>query len=148
MRKGFSLIEIMIAVSLSGMVFILVSSMMVLLLTSNSKSQRQESFEQVKNNILVEISNAVRWSEVVTFSPNRITTDTNVYELSAGAIVKNGEKITPDDIEITKFEIKNYSGVTGWASLEVAMEMRNRNYPLAQDKLRLVVSQRKTTVTH
>jgi len=148
MRKGFSLIEILIAMSLSGMVFILVSSMMVLLLTSNSKSQRQESFEQVKNNVLVELSNAVRWSDVVTFTTNSLTADSKVYELSGGAIVKNGENITPDDIEVTKFEIKNYSGVAGWASLEVAIEMKNRNYPLAQDKLRLVVSQRKTTVSH
>lgn len=144
MKKGFTLIELLIALTMSGMIFIAVSSLLVTLLNSNTKSRRQEVFEQAKNDIFVELTNSVRWGEVVNYDGVELAVDEIVYKLDGSSILKNGEAFTSSGVEITRFEVTDRSGVDGLTSFFIEIGMRDRNFNINQDTLTLVVSQRRT----
>jgi prepilin-type N-terminal cleavage/methylation domain-containing protein len=147
MKKGFTLIELVIAISLSSVIFILAGSMMAFMINSNSKNLRQESFEQVKNDLVMEFSNALKWGTEINFATGEITADGKEYKLADGKIYKNGESLTGAGVVIDSFDITNYSGSPGIVSLLIEVKMHNANFPLSTDTMEMVVSQRKTNVT-
>lgn len=152
LMKGITLIEILVAMGLSAVVFLIVSTLIVTILNSNTKSQRQELFEQAKNDIQSEISNQVRWAEFVEFTPGnmgeiKVNPSNVTYNVDAeGRLMKNNIAITPEDIKVTRFTVENFGNTVGLVSLQVTVEMQNRLFTVANDSLRFVVSQRKTTV--
>jgi prepilin-type N-terminal cleavage/methylation domain-containing protein len=147
MRKGFSLIELVVAMALSAIIFMISTTLMMSIMTSNTKNLRQEAFEQVKNDLQSELSNAIRWSSSITFSPGVLTVDGVVYQLNGGVITKNGEALTSQNVLITSFNIQNLSNSASYASLKLDFQLQNKNDPAVKDTMRLVVSQRKTTIT-
>lgn len=146
MKKGFSLIELIVALGVSSIVMLTVISLMLTFMSSNTKSKRQEMFEQTKNDLQLELSNAVRWAKVVQINPENIVTDGKSYTLSGGQIYKDGEALTPTGVEVTRFDINNYSNDIDLVSVEIRIEMRDRSFVTARDGLRVVVSQRKTSI--
>lgn len=150
MKKGITLIEILISLGLSSVVFLIVSTLIVTILNSNLKSQRQELFEQTKNDILIEMSNKVRWAENVEIIPGDlgeliINDGESTYSVSPGGVLlKNGVPMVTDEIVVTRFTVENFSNSMDMASVQVSLEMENAAFPAAKDSMRFVVSQRKT----
>jgi prepilin-type N-terminal cleavage/methylation domain-containing protein len=145
MKKGFSLIELLIAMTMSGMIFITVSSLLVTLLNSNTKNRRQEVFEQTKNDLFVELSNSIRWGDEISSTMDSLVVDGITYRLESGAVTRNGEAITPTAVEVTQFQIVPRSAATGFESFEINVVLKDKNFNLNTDKLDMVVSQRKTS---
>ncbi len=145
-RTGFTLIELLIALGISSIIFVVVSTVLASIMTANMKSRRMESFEQVKNSLAAEITGSVKWSETVNFTENSLAANERVYSLESGRIWKNGEPITPESVKINSFTISNYSTLIGLVGLEVNIEMEDANNALLKDSLKVVISQRKTTV--
>jgi hypothetical protein len=145
-RTGVTLIEMMIAISLSSFVFIIVSSLMMTLINNNTKSKRNEGFEQVKNDLQGEFTNRIRWGEVVEAGTDILTTDGINYTLGDGKILKDGVAITPENIKITSFEIKNLSTTPEFVSIDIKVALQSHDSAIVNDNLHLVVSQRKTTI--
>lgn len=150
MKKGFTLIEVLMALGLSSLVFVLVSSLLVTLLTSNSKNRRQEVFEQVKNDLFVELSGAVKWGEEVevggTEGARELTVDGVVYRVEGERLTRGGEPLTPGGVVVKSWEINEYGARPDYAGLEITVEMEDRSFSLAKDQLRVVAAQRKTEV--
>lgn len=163
-RQGLTLVELLIAMTLASFVFLLVSTLLITVVNTNLKSKRQENFEQVKNDLLMEISNQVRWANLVgvaevtnelvicnkedlTVCDPGITNSEEIryrFNTVDGSVEKNGEAITPNNVVITMFKIKSLSGIPGFASLKIDVEMRDRSITTNTDTLNIVVSQRKT----
>lgn len=148
MKKAFTLLEILIALALSSMIFLLVSSLLVTMLTTNTKNSRKEVFEQTKNDISVSLSNDIRWAEKVSFTPNdpatiNINDNSVVYEVKNNALVKNSEPITPDNIKIVSFTVENRSNDANLGSYNINIEMEHAQLSTTKDRLKIVVSQRK-----
>jgi prepilin-type N-terminal cleavage/methylation domain-containing protein len=146
-NKGFTLIELLIGITVSAMVFMLAGSIVSLLFRTDVKGQRSESFEQTKNDIVAEITNAVRWAEVVnvtTTDLGTITADGVEYTIQDGRLLKNNDPITGMSVIITKFKIRNRSEDPLLKSLDIQVEMESRQTATSHDTLNFVVSQRKT----
>lgn len=163
MKKGFTLIELLIALLLASIIFIVVFSLLITVANSNMKSKSQEAFEQTKNDLAVEISNVVRWGK--TFSCNHcscdptstqnaeLTVDGNQYKVNGGAIEKNGARLTPAGVKITKLFVCDNSAArtfngTEWLSpypsYQVTIDMQSN---LLHDTLTFIVSNRKQTIS-
>lgn len=146
MKKGFTLMELLLALGMSALIFVVVSSLMVTILSSNTKSKRNEVFEQIKNDLVVEFINRVRWAQVVSAEDNAssdvITADADRYMLNNGILLRNNEPITPENIEVTRFDVVNKSNIENKAGLEITVSFRDRNFVLLEDVLNIQVAQR------
>lgn len=147
MQKGFSLLELIIAIGLASVVFIIVGSVLAVFVTQNTKNARQEMFEQAKNNVAVELANSVRWGQIVDHSLGTLTVDGVVYQVADGRLTKNTENILPENVAVTRFEVADYSARAGIAGLSISIEFEDRSYPVARDAMHLVVSQRVTDIS-
>ena len=145
-RQGFTLIELLVGIGMSAIIFVVVGSLLVSILTTNSKGRRQEAFEQVKNDVLGELSNAVRWADEVSLSGGQLVVDEVVYEETTGRIVKNGQPLTPAGVRVENFEVRQLSAATDLASVRITADLEDANLAAARDRLTIVVSQRRTTV--
>jgi len=65
MKKGLTLIELLVTLGVSGLVFVVVGSIIGILFTTSTRDKRLEVFEQVKNDVAAELSNTLRWGQVV-----------------------------------------------------------------------------------
>lgn len=144
-QKGFTLIELLVGVLISVMIFLTAGSMIALLFRTDMRTKNTENLEQTKNDIQGELSNKIRWAQDISFSPSSLTLDETEYTLTSGRLLKNGDPLTSSDVVIKSFNILNLSRSTDIYSLEITIEMENKHQTTAQDIMKLVVSQRKTT---
>ena len=145
MKKGLTLIELLVTLGVSGLVFVVVGSIIGILFTTSTRDKRLEVFEQVKNDVAAELSNTLRWGQVVDCSQmGRMSIDGGVYEVRDGRLVKGDEVLTPESVRVTNFSVVNRSRTATLASCEVVVELVLVNYDLAQDTVKIVVSQRRT----
>lgn len=141
-QKGFTLIELLLGVTISVMIFLAAGSVIALLFRTDVKSKNLESLEQTKNNLTAELTTSIRWGEQIGFDTRSLKVDTLEYTLVDGKILKNNEPLTSDDITITRFEIKNFSNSSKINSLEIGIDMQNKNFTSVKDTFNIVVSQR------
>lgn len=146
-KSGFTLVEVVVVMGLAAMIFMVVSGLMVSFLNAGGKSRQQQALEQARDDIVTEISNAVRWGEgEVIVGQNKLEAGRAVYELSGDRLVKDGVALTSAEVVVESLETRDYSGVAEFPSLEIKISMRSRSLPQIRDDLRLVVSKRKTEV--
>ena len=141
--KGFTLIELLLGVTISVMIFLAAGSVIALLFRTDIKSKNIESLEQTKNNLSAELTTSARWGELITIiGGQELIVDSSRYTLLNGKILKNNEPLTSNDITITRFEIKDFSNSTKLKSLEIRIDMQNKNFTSVKDTFNIVVSQR------
>ncbi|RJR14586.1 prepilin-type N-terminal cleavage/methylation domain-containing protein [Candidatus Microgenomates bacterium] len=146
-RNGFTLIELMIAVAISGLIFIAATAVMGSLFASNARNRQIDALEQVKNDLTQELTNNVRWAENVTFTSSTLTIEQIdhsilAYNLIDGRLLKNSEPITPQDVVIVDWQITNYSQTADYPSLIIEVDMEHKQFATVQDVFKIVVSQR------
>ena len=106
--KAFTLIEILVGLALSAAIFVVTTSLVVNIFSSSLKSRQAELMEQVKNDLSAEFGNSVRWADSVSFVGGLLQIDALSYKLDGGRLYKGSSAITPEEVEITKFEITKY----------------------------------------
>jgi len=146
--KGFSLIELVVAIALASVVFIIVGSILATFVTQNTKSERQEMFEQAKNDIVMELSNNIRWGKDFVVTEDTLLIDGNKYHVEDGHFMKNSQNLTMDNVSVKKIEVFNVSTDPNLVGVDMTLVLADRNYPLATDVIHLVVSQRRTDVSN
>lgn len=148
-QKGFTLVELLVGITITTMIFLTAGSVIGLFFRTDSKTERVETLEIAKNEILAEVSNAVRWSPSVTFTGGdlgSVKTVDSEFTIVDGRLRKNGEPITPQDVTITKFMIQNLSAAPSLKSLAIQVEIESTQNTTTKDAFTLVVSQRKTEI--
>ncbi len=154
-QSGFSLLELLIGVVLSSMIFLAVTSLITVLLTSNSRSKQLDELEQTKNDLVQELSNTTRWGGDITLTDNAEQDSLKIgpvgiektYLIENGALTRNGIRITSDQVTVTKFNVDERSGVNSLSSLEIEIEMENKGFKAIKDNFRIVVSKRITQIS-
>jgi len=152
LRTGFTLMELLIGMTLISFIFLGVITATAVLLNSNARVKQIDHLEQAKNDLQLEFSNSIRWAKAITIvSPSELTitnsdSSTSAYQLdvSTKRIVKNGVPITSDTVDIMNFEINDYSRLPAPAlrSLQLFIEMQHHDFSAVRQTFRLVVSQR------
>jgi prepilin-type N-terminal cleavage/methylation domain-containing protein len=106
--KGFTFIEILVGLSVSAAIFMVATSLVVNLFSSTTKGRQTQALEQVKNDLQAEFGNSVRWADSISYIGGELSVDAQKYYIKDGKIYKNLEALTPEDIEVTKFEVSKY----------------------------------------
>lgn len=150
---GFTLIEILVAISISGIIFLAASALLVSLVSSNARVSQLDAMSQVKDDIAKDLSNSIRWaSDIVVSTENDGITitdtqgDSTTYRTDTNRLLKNDTPIHSDEFEVTQLSVHDYSA-GGQASLEIQLAIRSKKFTARNDTIRLVVSQRQTRVT-
>lgn len=151
MKTGFTLVELLIALALSGLIFVMASSLMVTLLATQTKSRKLETFDQTKNDLYVDLYHTLKWSKSITFQDHgqidELTADTTLYRLQDGRLLKNDVPLTSQNIIVSAFDIASYSTTPDYSSLAITISLQDNNFNLSQDTLKVVVSQRQTEIS-
>lgn len=145
MKKGLTLIEVLVSLGISSIVFLMVSSLLVTFYTTDTRSKQVELFERTKNDVVLLISNSVRWATEVGVDGGVLRVDDDTFYLDQGRLYKNDEPITSEGVRVVRFEIQDYSGFPGFPSVEIKISVQDAENALRTDEVRLVVSMRKSS---
>lgn len=156
------MVELLIGILLTSMIFLAASSLVVTLFTSNTRTKQLDEVQQVKNDLMNELSNAIKWSGTVEVMGNDLMVITftddlgnqTTYTYSHDTIndilnkrVDSGpdEPIHSSGVKVSTFTIKDFS-VTKTAnspkSLEIFIELEDAQLTQIKDAFRIVASQR------
>lgn len=156
LTSGITLIELLVGIALSGMVFLGASSLVLVLFTSNARTGQLEELAQSRNDLDIEFSNSVKWATLIDISvPNQLylefsggpTAVTYVYDSSNRSLLKNAVPMLSENVAVTQFEFKNLSVAPGLMSLKIDIGLEHTRFSSVKDLVSLVVSQRKTDYT-
>jgi len=139
--KGFTLVEILIGLSLTAAIFLVATSLVVNVFYSNLKSKHKEVLAQVKNDLSTEFGNTVRWADSVSYENDVLIVDSMNYRLDNGQIYRDELPLTPEEVEITKFSVSNFQSV-----IKMEVEMKIKNNPSITDNLSLFLSIRSVSL--
>ena len=147
MKTGLTLVELVVAIGLSGMMFVLVAGLTVSLLTVGTKNRHQQALEQVRDDVSSDMSNVVKWQEgSITWDDNRLQIGGVIYEKNGDRLLKNGVSLLGENVSLTGMSVENYSLEADYPSLVVNLKIESRALPQVKDEIKLVVSRRKTII--
>jgi hypothetical protein len=145
-KKGITLIELLIGITLSAAIFVVATSLIASIFTTDTKGRNLQAIAQVKDNIQAELSESVRWGNVILVSPNELTVDSSIYNLRQGRIYKDNNPLTPESVEIKSFTINDLSANSQYKSLQINVELAYKATVDQTDSFAVVVSQRRTQI--
>lgn len=145
-KNGFTLIELIVAIAISGLILVAMSSLMFALFSSNKRVTQLDTLEQAKNDLQGELSNSVRWAKAITFTTDELNVDNgitnNIFRFQGGKLYKNGISLVSNDVKVTSFDIKNLSTDLAYKSLVISIDLEHAKFNAVKDSLRVVASQR------
>jgi len=112
-KKAFTLIEILVGLSIFSAIFIIATSLVVNVFSATTKGRQLESLEQTKNDLQTELGNTIRWADSLSFVNGNLTIDDVVYSVQDGKLLRDNQALTSDEVVITKFNVTNYVVQTG-----------------------------------
>jgi type II secretory pathway pseudopilin PulG len=146
-NKGITLIEILIGITVSSIIFIVSSSLVASLFYAETRSKDSEALEQTKNDLQSEFYEKIKWGENINVLSDRLIVDDVEYSLSGGRLLKDGSALTAQKVNVQSFSIKDYSLSPDEVSLEITFELENKEKSSTKDSLKIIISQRKLEFT-
>lgn len=157
-RRGFTLVETIISIALSSLIFVSASGVMAIMFSSNNRTRQVQTIEQTKNDLHLDISNAIRWADKVEILGNQLLVtqvdgaqNRYTYNSTDGNVMKDTQVLGQESVRVTSFEIFDRSyDVTAVKpkSLEIVIGLEHREFPVLKDSLRIIVSQRLAEISH
>jgi hypothetical protein len=144
--QGLTLVEILIGLVMSTMIFLVATNLMVFLFFTDTKSKQIQMVEQAKDDLLSEFVVRVRWAEEIDFGSGYLDLDGVRYQLRDGRIYRGDDPLTPGYLVVDGFDVANYSADEDYKSLEIKVSMSYKTRSSLRDFMRVVVSQRKLEV--
>lgn len=156
-KNGFTIIELLIGISITAIIFTGASSLIFSLFTSDARNQQIDEIEQAKNSLQGELSDSIRWAQIIQ-TPNlqqlTITSSTGeviTYVLENKQIVKKYNaktvSLTPENVIIDNFDIDILSNSSNSKSIIINVEMTHAQKNTIKDVMRLVTTQRVTSLS-
>jgi prepilin-type N-terminal cleavage/methylation domain-containing protein len=142
-NSGLTLIEILVGLALSSMVFIVASSLVVSMMSYSTKSKESQALEQTKNDLAANFSTSVRWAGQIEAVDNgsEIKIDGVEYKLAGDQITKGGDALTSGDVKIDSFVVNKYK-----TSMEINVDMESKQNSNVTDTLNIIISPRGSSV--
>ena len=126
--SGFTLVEILIGLAISASIFIVAASLVTSLFGTSTKSRQVEVLEQVKNDLQIDLGNTTRWAGNISFIGGELAADDTKYYLQSGRIYKNGEPLTPADVEVLSFDVLKFITPSDAVDLETGIGLTAQYY--------------------
>lgn len=164
-KIGFSSIELIVGISISGMLLIGTMSLIYILFISNSQVTRLDQLEQAVNDVYEEIARSVRWSKIT--GPPDSTLDGEFMKVVAGddsiTVYKRNpttnqlfkdtynadltpkslnQPLTNTTIKVTNLILNNYSVHPSVVSYEFTLDLKHNYLPNVTKSFTHVISQR------
>ncbi len=111
-KNGFTLIEFLVGMTMTALVFIVATNLVIAFFKVDSKSQRSQQLEQAKSDLSSEFTNGMQWAKAVEFKNGVLTIDSNKYEISGGKMLKNGVAFTGANVVVSDFSVKRVDVVS------------------------------------
>jgi len=157
---GFTLVELLVGIALSSLIFMAISTLMLVLFSSSSRVAQMDRLEQTQNDLQAELSNAIRWADQVDVTDSaRIKvyheSEETEYYIEEGRLYKKTstamQVLTSQDVLINSLTAVNYSTASFGepdpkVSLNITIEMQDKQFFHVLDTVNLVVSQRSSIV--
>ncbi len=110
--KGFTLVEVLIGLSMSAAVFIIATNLIVTLLTSTNKARLLDDISIARNDIETDIGNNARFAENISFINGILSLDNLAYKIESGRLTKGASPLTAENISVENFEVIKRTNVT------------------------------------
>lgn len=107
-KKGFTLVEFLIGMTMTVVIFIVATNLVVSFLSINTKSKRNQDLEEVKVDVSRQITDQLTWGTTITHSSNKLIIDKDTFELVGNTLKKNGSSLTPANVKVKDFSIFEY----------------------------------------
>lgn len=148
-RRGFTLVELVLGIAVTAIIFIAASSAYVFLIKTGSRFSQTQVLDNAKVDLSQELLSAIRWAGSVTCSSSLVIDGTTYAIGPTGLLSKNGQPLTARSVQATSFSCANYSSFPGYASLQLTINLQDVSVtPARSAVLNLVASQRRTSYTH
>ncbi len=166
LQPGMTLLEILVALAMSSIVFLVVSGFLLNITGTNQSSKSQELFEQTKNDISTDLSNAIRWGKVFScqncdcnsssMQNSSLTIDTVVYAVNNQSLQRAGSALTSANVQVNRFLVCDRSAVRSWdgsawispyPSYSIDIELQAKGSSILKDTFSFIASNRKQTIT-
>lgn len=142
-NKGFTLIEFLIAIVLTSIIFVVVSSVIISTMYNTTKNKQGQILEQTKNDLAADLSNNIKWATRINVGANTNSfilyngPDSVEYKLNNKTVVKGNDALTPSQVAVTSFIVNRRL-----SSLEINIEMEDTQNRTIKDSLHLILSPR------
>jgi hypothetical protein len=139
LNSGFTLVELMLALTSAIIILIATATLIVSVLKSSAKNRTREILQQTKNDLSVDFSNNLRWAKQINIHKGGtgIEIDGVNYKFDGKRITKRGEDFTSNNVDVKSFFIEGYA-----TSLGIKVELESKTDPNIKDSLYLVLSPR------
>lgn len=148
--NGFTLVELLIAVTITGTLVITSTLIIIMLFSTNTRIRQIDALASIKSDIVRDLTEQIRWAKKVVLSPTNdeitITTyegNNFVYKTNAGNFTKNDKPLHSAEYEISSFTANDYN--PGYLpSIQIVMAIRKKNFTAITETYRFVVSNRQS----
>lgn len=139
-KKGFTLVELLLALSLGGFVLFAVAGMFLNILNARQRSVKISYLQKTADQSLLNMSREIRWAndlDIVNENHIKLITEDQLirYQLVDSNIVKHTEdypsesnkyqeNINPPGVEVVGFNVYNRSAVPDRVLVEIELEMK------------------------
>lgn len=147
-KGSASLIELLLGMVIGLFIIMAVLTLFNTIFGSDSKTRYLDNLDEAKNNIRVELSNAIRWAESVSTNPdNSIVADDVTIAFEDDTIYKRPvdgvhTNILPDSIIVSNVQVEEFTTSPDAVSLIIDMDLTHRNKTDVTENLHLVITQR------
>lgn len=136
-QAGFTLIETLILMAVASIPLLFVFGSITNIFKSQSVSSNVESLQQTMLTIMSDISQQMSWSsdamignggEELTLTSSKPDQPAQVsYKLVDGVLLKNGERLTGDDVIVKKFLVSDHAAAQRPALLQIEVVFEARS---------------------
>jgi len=111
-NKGFTLIELMLGLTMAVTIFIIATNLLISLLSTTTKGRRAEEISQTKNDIETDIRTNARWAKQISYQGGVLKLDANEYEIVDGRLLKNGSPLSNETVIVENLQVTKQTVVT------------------------------------
>lgn len=151
-NKGLTLIELLVYAAVAGIFIVLILSILNSFFKSRNTVRKLSLLENSLTLVFNDFTQEIHWSDDASINGDVLTltqTETNdgsgqvevEYKVSNGQLLKNGNPITPPQVTVTTFEVKNVAPEGKIKCLEITLELEHTG---ADPK---ILAENKTTIS-
>lgn len=114
-KKAFTLVEILVGLSIFSAIFIIATSLVVNVFSATTKGRQLDALEQAKNDLQAEFGNSIRWADSLSFRNGNLNIDGVIYSVRDGKLYRDNLALTSDEVVVTRLDVSKYSVQTNTA---------------------------------
>lgn len=100
--------ELLLGLTMATIIFILATNVVISFLNVNTRSRASSEVEQVKRDVISEITNALTWGGSISYVDGVLKVDRDEYKVIDGRLLKNNNPMTAENVVVSNMAIKRF----------------------------------------